>query len=191
MRWPYAMFWASYRHISDPHICRAKEIAQVRCLRWATTSSRPISTRKVSTLNNEHLRSNSLSDFDNNSPTLIQNSKNTFVSYMKNFTALSSVTLTLNHDIRQQTAYNLTDFMLNYIVSNNLPKSTTVGDCLNDPAENWYRDAGGVPQNSPFSGLSNSSSHGNKKSSGSTLFVDGLTFAPIVTFVGFIIAFLI
>jgi hypothetical protein len=47
--------------------------------------------------------------------------------------------ITLNHDIRVQTAYNLTDFMLNYIVTHNLPKSVTVGECLGDPPENWYR----------------------------------------------------
>lgn len=47
--------------------------------------------------------------------------------------------ITLNHDIRLQTAYNLTDFMLNYLVTNDLPKSVTIGDCLGDPAENWYR----------------------------------------------------
>ena len=92
-------------------------------------------------------------------------------------TASSSVTLTLNHDIREQTAYNLTDFMLNYIVKNNLPKSITVGDCMSDPAENWYRDAGGIPKNMTSSASSSSSSSGSskKKSSSSALIVDQTT----------------
>lgn len=62
---------------------------------------------------------------------------------MKENQSDTSVALTLNHDIRVQTAYNLTDFMLNYMVTNNLPKSITVGECMDDPKENWYRDAGG------------------------------------------------
>ncbi|KAH8653562.1 hypothetical protein BX600DRAFT_471169 [Xylariales sp. PMI_506] len=84
-------------------------------------------------------------DFDNNSPDLIQQSKDAFTSYFQNNVtdASASVVLTLNHDIRLQTAYNLTDFMLNYIVQNNLPKSVTIGECMDDPPENWYRDAGG------------------------------------------------
>lgn len=58
---------------------------------------------------------------------------------MKNATSSKMVYITLNHDIRQQTAYNLTDFMLNYLVTNDFSKSVTVGDCLGDPSENWYR----------------------------------------------------
>ena len=77
---------------------------------------------------------------------------------MKNVTASSIVYITLNHDIRLQTAYNLTDFMLNYLVTNNFPKSVTVGDCLGDPAENWYRQAGGAPSVQVVNSSTNSDS---------------------------------
>lgn len=107
----------------------------------------------------------------------------------QNVTASTSVTLTLNHDIRLQTAYNLTDFMLDYIVKNNLPKSITVGDCLNDPPENWYRDAGGIPPNTTTSGSGGSSKPG--KSSSSMLRADRSTLAQISVSLGVVGAFLL
>jgi hypothetical protein len=70
--------------------------------------------------------------------------------------------ITLNHDIRLQTAYNLTDFMLNYLVTNNFPKSVTVGDCLGDPSENWYRQV--TSSSKSVNITSNTTSH--SKSSG-------------------------
>jgi hypothetical protein len=84
---------------------------------------------------------------------------------MKNTSSTDMVFITLNHDIREQTAYNLTGFMLNYIVQNQLPTPVTVGECLGDPSQNWYRDAGGTGI-----GNANSTLSGN----GSTLTSRGL-----------------
>jgi hypothetical protein len=87
---------------------------------------------------------------------------------MKNVTSSTVTYITLNHDIRLQTAYNLTDFMLSYLVTNNLPKAVTVGDCMGDPSENWYRDATNFPAN-----ISNHS-----KTSGGLSFQVGKTLHP-------------
>jgi hypothetical protein len=35
--------------------------------------------------------------------------------------------------------------MLDYLNSMNFSKSVTVGQCMGDPQENWYRMAGGAP----------------------------------------------
>jgi hypothetical protein len=53
--------------------------------------------------------------------------------------------ITLNHDTHYQTTYNLSTYMLDYLNSMNFSKSVTVGQCMGDPQENWYRMAGGAP----------------------------------------------
>ncbi|KAK6611093.1 polysaccharide deacetylase [Botrytis cinerea] len=46
--------------------------------------------------------------------------------------------LEIEHDIHYQTVYNLTDYILASMYSHGF-KSVTVGECLGDPSENWYR----------------------------------------------------
>jgi len=53
--------------------------------------------------------------------------------------------ITIAHDIHYQTVYNLTQYMLDYFSLFNFSRSVTVGECLGDPKENWYRTAGGAP----------------------------------------------
>jgi peptidoglycan/xylan/chitin deacetylase (PgdA/CDA1 family) len=48
--------------------------------------------------------------------------------------------IVLNHDIKEWTAKTLTPYMLKTIKSRGY-KAVTVGECLNDPKENWYRKA--------------------------------------------------
>lgn len=111
-------------------------------------------------------------DFDSNSPELIQNSKDLFVASMKNTTNSQVMYITLNHDIRLQTAYNLTDFMLNYLVTNDFPKSVTVGECLDDPVENWYRKTPTGPDpvfDAPTSSATSGSTPTDSASSGSSI----------------------
>ena len=43
---------------------------------------------------------------------------------------------------------NLTEYMLNYFQLLNFSTSVTVGECLGDPPENWYRAAGGAANHS-------------------------------------------
>ncbi|KAF2022554.1 glycoside hydrolase/deacetylase [Setomelanomma holmii] len=51
--------------------------------------------------------------------------------------------LSIGHDILDQTANNLTEFMLSTLTGLGY-KAVTVGDCLGDPKDNWYRQADGA-----------------------------------------------
>ncbi|KAL2164484.1 hypothetical protein VTH06DRAFT_3700 [Thermothelomyces fergusii] len=46
--------------------------------------------------------------------------------------------LQIEHDIHYQTVYNLTEYILASLVAHGY-RAVTVGQCLGDPAENWYR----------------------------------------------------
>jgi peptidoglycan/xylan/chitin deacetylase (PgdA/CDA1 family) len=85
-------------------------------------------------------------DQDNNTPQLIQNSKNKFRSDMTagGATPANAQWLAMAHDTEQQTAYNLTDYMLSTLTSLGY-RAVTVGECLRDPAANWYRTGAGTP----------------------------------------------
>ncbi|KAA8624437.1 Chitin binding protein [Pyrenophora tritici-repentis] len=48
--------------------------------------------------------------------------------------------LVIGHDIHQQTAENLTTYMLDYLYKQGL-QAVTMGECLKDPKANWYRDS--------------------------------------------------
>jgi hypothetical protein len=48
--------------------------------------------------------------------------------------------LAIAHDIHELTALNLTGFMLDYVYSQGFT-AVTVGECMNDPPANWYRDS--------------------------------------------------
>lgn len=83
-------------------------------------------------------------DYEHDDPTLIQDSKNWFKGNITKggATAKNSQWLEIGHDIHEQTAYNLTDYMLNTLTGLGY-KAVTVGECLGDPKENWYRAADG------------------------------------------------
>ncbi|KAL7626711.1 hypothetical protein AAE478_003485 [Parahypoxylon ruwenzoriense] len=54
--------------------------------------------------------------------------------------------LEIEHDIHYQTVYNLTDYILESLFEHGY-RSVTVGQCLGDPPENWYRaGTGEVPE---------------------------------------------
>ncbi|CAI9634080.1 carbohydrate esterase family 4 protein [Alternaria burnsii] len=52
--------------------------------------------------------------------------------------------LVIGHDIHQLTAENLTAYMLDYLYAQGLT-AVTMGECLQDPKENWYRDSTPAP----------------------------------------------
>lgn len=91
-------------------------------------------------------------DYQQDSPTLIQNSKNWFKGNITSngATAANSQWLEIGHDIHEQTANNLTDYMLSTLTQLGY-KGVTVGDCLGDPKANWYRSAGGAGAANPTS----------------------------------------
>ncbi|KAK3692551.1 hypothetical protein B0T22DRAFT_17007 [Podospora appendiculata] len=88
----------------------------------------------------------------NDSPSKIQASKNIWDQAIKNSDSSTDSFLQIEHDIHQQTVYNLTDYILTSLLSNGY-KSVTVGECLGDPAANWYRSgpAGSVSSVAPVS----------------------------------------
>jgi hypothetical protein len=60
------------------------------------------------------------------------------VDSVGNSDATTQSFITLNHDNHQQTAYYLTDYMLQMVQSKGY-RAVTVGECLGDPDANWYR----------------------------------------------------
>jgi hypothetical protein len=71
-------------------------------------------------------------------PKLIQTSKNIWDKAINAANVRTDNFLNIEHDIHYQTVYNLTDYMLASLFKHGY-KSVTVGECLGDPASNWYR----------------------------------------------------
>lgn len=81
-------------------------------------------------------------DYNQDTPGQIQNSKDWFRG---NITAAGATAseddwLVIAHEIHEQTAYNLTETMLSTLTQLGY-RAVTVGECLGDPADNWYRNA--------------------------------------------------
>ncbi|KAF7717591.1 Chitin deacetylase [Penicillium ucsense] len=77
-------------------------------------------------------------DYKNDSPDLIQRSKDIFDRALESADSKNTSWLIIGHDIHEQTVHNLTEHMLK--VSKDLGyRPVTVGECLHDPRENWYR----------------------------------------------------
>ncbi|KAK3505136.1 glycoside hydrolase/deacetylase [Neurospora crassa] len=74
----------------------------------------------------------------------IQTSKNIWDKAIKNTNPAYDSFLQIEHDIHVQTVYNLTDYILTSLFSKGY-SAVTVGECLGDPAENWYRTGPAVP----------------------------------------------
>lgn len=84
-------------------------------------------------------------DYNQDNQIDIQKSKDWFKGNItaNNAVAASAEWLSIGHDIHYQTAYNLTDYMLATLTELGY-KAVTVGECLGDPEENWYRSADGA-----------------------------------------------
>jgi hypothetical protein len=81
-------------------------------------------------------------DYLRDAPDLIQQSKNDFSGNISTNTPATGDWLVISHDILEQTATNLTAYMVTTGLAAGW-KFVTVGECLNDPAANWYRTLGG------------------------------------------------
>ncbi|RYP49182.1 hypothetical protein DL768_005060 [Monosporascus sp. mg162] len=80
-------------------------------------------------------------------PTQIQRSKDIWDAAVEGTDACATGYLQIEHDIHYQVVYNLTGHLLESLFRNGY-RSVTVGECLGDPPENWYRagpGAGSVP----------------------------------------------
>lgn len=82
-------------------------------------------------------------DYNNDSPLLIQNAKNNFGNVINPSNPAANSFLVISHDIHEQTAHNLTSYMLDTLRSKGY-RAVTLGECLGDPQANWYRAAGTV-----------------------------------------------
>ncbi|KAF2638126.1 glycoside hydrolase/deacetylase [Massarina eburnea CBS 473.64] len=81
-------------------------------------------------------------DYNNVTPDKIQNAKNNFFNAVNPSNPASDKFLVIEHDIHEQTALNLTGYMLEMVKSKGY-RGVTVGECLGDPAQNWYRSSTG------------------------------------------------
>jgi len=77
-------------------------------------------------------------DYASTTPDFIQNAKNNFAKVIDPSDPATQKWLTIAHDIHQQTAQNLTMYMLETLKAKGY-RAVTVGECLGDPKENWYR----------------------------------------------------
>ncbi|KAI1268517.1 carbohydrate esterase family 4 protein [Xylariaceae sp. FL1019] len=81
----------------------------------------------------------------NDDPEDIQTSKDIWDDTIDDSDPCSDSWLQIEHDIHYQTVYNLTDYILESLFDHGF-RSVTVGECLGDPPENWYRaGSGSVP----------------------------------------------
>ncbi|KAI7765328.1 hypothetical protein LZL87_009857 [Fusarium oxysporum] len=78
-------------------------------------------------------------DYENDSPALIQISKDRYSSGVSS-NSDNNQYIVLAHDVHDQTVHNLTAFMIDTAQDRGY-KLVTVGECLGDPRENWYRTA--------------------------------------------------
>jgi len=69
----------------------------------------------------------------------IQKSKDIWDARMKVVAPATDSVLQIEHDNIYQTVYNLTEYILKSLDSSGF-KTVTVGECLGDPKENWYRE---------------------------------------------------
>ncbi|KAK8022208.1 peptidoglycan-N-acetylglucosamine deacetylase [Apiospora rasikravindrae] len=78
-------------------------------------------------------------------PQQIQTSKDIWDDAVEGSDPCQDSYLQIEHDIHYQTVYNLTDYILDSLFRSGY-RSVTVGQCLGDPPENWYRaGSGAVP----------------------------------------------
>ncbi|KAJ5650386.1 uncharacterized protein N7484_004109 [Penicillium longicatenatum] len=80
-------------------------------------------------------------DYKNDNPGLIQKSKDIFDKALAAGNPASHSYLIIAHDAHEQTVHNLTEHMLQTMTRLGY-RPVTVGECLRDPREMWYRKDG-------------------------------------------------
>lgn len=80
-------------------------------------------------------------------PAQIQVSKNIWDTAINGANPATKSFLHIEHDLQRQVVYNLTDHILTSLKARGF-RSVTLGECLGDPSQNWYRaGVGAVPTN--------------------------------------------
>ncbi len=109
-------------------------------------------------------------DYNNVTPDKIQNAKNRVFNAINPSNPQVDAFQAIAHDIHQQTAQNLTGYMIKTMQDKGY-KLVTLGECLGEPEANWYRDAstGRVASSSVFTPpvATSTSASGSATSSGS------------------------
>ncbi|WAO96946.1 Hypothetical protein NCS54_01464300 [Fusarium falciforme] len=82
-------------------------------------------------------------DYEYDGPDLIQIAKNRYSAGVSSNSGSNNY-IVLAHDVHEQTVHNLTSYMIQ-TARNRGYKLVTVGECLGDPKENWYRTVGSQP----------------------------------------------
>lgn len=82
-------------------------------------------------------------DYLNESPSKIAVPMQNFMGNLSSKVPSQGDWLVIGHDIHEQTAVTLTEYMLVTIKAQGY-RAVTVGECLGDPAGNWYRSANGA-----------------------------------------------
>ncbi|PWY68460.1 chitin deacetylase [Aspergillus heteromorphus CBS 117.55] len=77
-------------------------------------------------------------DYSHDSPEAIQSSKDIFDRSLDSRDAFNRPWLVIAHDVHEQTVHNLTEHMLKRLTAEGY-RAVTVGECLGDPPELWYR----------------------------------------------------
>ncbi|KAI5286135.1 hypothetical protein KEM52_002129, partial [Ascosphaera acerosa] len=77
-------------------------------------------------------------DYEQDSPTKIKKSKKIFNNAFSKASANDEPLLVIAHDVHEQTVVSLTPHMLDKLYAAGY-RTVTVGECLEDPPENWYR----------------------------------------------------
>lgn len=83
-------------------------------------------------------------DYMNNDSRNISASVDTFIKGLDKHKSHSGSDIVLAHDTKEWTAKTLTPKILEEIKKRGY-RAVTVGECLNDPKENWYRDTSKIP----------------------------------------------
>ena len=76
-------------------------------------------------------------------PGQIQDSKDLWDAAVEGKDPCRTGYLEIEHDIHEQVVHNLTEYILSSLVRNGY-RGVTVGQCLEDPPENWYRAGSGT-----------------------------------------------
>ncbi|KAL3433495.1 hypothetical protein BDV09DRAFT_109696 [Aspergillus tetrazonus] len=77
-------------------------------------------------------------DYSHDSPDTIQRSKDIFDENLAREKSFYKSWLVIAHDVHEQTVHNLTEHMLQKLMADGY-RAVTVGECLGDPVQNWYR----------------------------------------------------
>jgi peptidoglycan/xylan/chitin deacetylase (PgdA/CDA1 family) len=90
-------------------------------------------------------------DYEYDGPDLIQSAKDKYSAGVSSNSGSNNY-IVLAHDVHEQTVHNLTSYMIQ-TARNRGYKLVTVGECLGDPKENWYRIVGSQPTQTQASTL--------------------------------------